>query len=133
MTYEERRTVVRDEEPAVDAGGRRVVYDDRVVSSRPSGAEILSRVVIFIFALIQLIIALRIVFLAIDARQGNAIVATILDLSRPLVAPFEGILNTNALSTSGSTLDTTAIVALIGWTILEVVILAFVRIMRREP
>ncbi len=133
MTYEERRTVVRDEEPAVDAGGRRVVYDDRIATSRPSGAEILTRLVIFIFAVIQVIIALRIVFLAIDARQGNVIVATILDLSRPLVAPFEGMLNTNALSTSGSTLDTTAIIALIGWTILEVIVLAFVRILRREP
>ena len=133
MTYEERRTVVRDEEPAAGAGGRRVVYDDRVASSRLGGADILSRVVIFIFAMIQLVIALRIFFLAIDARQGNAIVATILDLSRPLVAPFEGMLNTNALSTSGSTLDTTAVLALIGWTILEVMVLSFVRILRRQP
>jgi hypothetical protein len=133
MTYEERRTVVRDDEPAVDAGGRHVVYEDRVATARPSGATVLSRVVIFIFGLIQLVIALRIVFLAIGAREGNPIVATVLDLSRPLVAPFEGILNTNALATSGSTFDTTAVVALIGWTILEIVVLAFVRILRREP
>ncbi len=132
MTYEERRTVIHDEEPVAPAG-RRTVYDDRVVTARPSGAEVLSRIVIFVFGLIQLIIALRILFLAIGAREGNAIVATILDLSRPLVAPFEGILNTNALSTSGSTFDTTAVVALIGWTVLEVVVLAFVRILRREP
>ena len=37
-----------------------------------------------------------------------------------------GILRTNALSAGGSTLDVAAIVALIGWTILELVVLAIV-------
>lgn len=131
MTYEEhRRTVVHDD--GVDHD-HRVGYEDRVTSTRPSGAELASRVVIFVFGVIQLIIALRIFLLAIGAQEGNSIVRLILDLSRPLVAPFEGILRTDALHSAGATFDTTALVALVGWTILEVILLALVRIFRREP
>jgi hypothetical protein len=46
------------------------------------------------------------------------------------VAPFEGILRTNALTAGGSVLDVAAILALIGWTLLEMVVLAVVRIAR---
>lgn len=132
MTYEEhRRTVVHDDGPAYD--DHRVGYEDRVTTSRPSGAELASRVVIFVFGVIQLIIALRIFLLAIGAQEGNSIVRLILDLSQPLVAPFEGILRTDALHSAGATFDTTALVALVGWTILEVIVIALVRIFRREP
>ena len=151
MTYEERRTtVVRDSDPVpptsthahdvehvehVDHVDDRVA-DERVVASsevsrvRPSGATVIARLVAMIFGIIQLIIGLRIVFLALNAREGNALVAGILDLSRPLVAPFEGIFQTNALQAGGSVLDVAAIVALIGWTILELVILGFIRVPR---
>ena len=57
----------------------------------------------------------------------------ILDVSQVFVAPFEGILRTDALRASGSILDVSAVVALIGWTILEIVVIAAVRIFRREP
>lgn len=131
MTYEQhRRTVVHDDGALDD---HRVGYEDRVTTSRPSGAELLSRVVVFIFGVIQLIIALRIFLLAIGAQEGNSIVRLVLDLSRPLVGPFEGILRTDALRSAGATFDTTALVALIGWTVLEVIVLALVRIFRREP
>jgi len=50
---------------------------------RPSGGEFARRVVIRIFGLIQIVIALRIVFLLVNAREGNSIVKGILDL--PLV------------------------------------------------
>ena len=83
-----------------------------------------------LFGLVQLVIGLRILLLLLDAREGNALVAAILDLSRPLVAPFEGILRTNALESGGSVLDLAAVVALVGWTIVELVILAILRIGR---
>ena len=62
--------------------------------------------------------------------MGPGLLETILDLSRPLVAPFEGILRTNALESGGSVLDLAAVVALVGWTIVELVILAVLRIGR---
>ena len=49
------------------------------------------------------------------------------------MAPFEGMLNTNALQSGGSVLDVAAILALIGWTLLEALILAAVGVFRREP
>lgn len=136
MTYDERRTTIaRDTpDPAVypvrSAARTEVVDESRSVSTRPRGSTVVARVVAILFGIVQILIGLRIVLLAIDARQGNAIVSGILNLSQPLVAPFEGILRTNALQSGGAVLDLAAVVALVGWTILELVVLALLRVGR---
>ena len=136
MTYEEQRTtMVRDADPVAatptPVPSSRYVDETRVTRERPpSGSTLASRVVILIFGLIQILIGLRIVLLLLDAREGNALVRAILDISQVFVAPFEGILRTNALTAGGSVLDVAAILALIGWTLLEMVVLAIVRIAR---
>jgi hypothetical protein len=99
----------------------------------PSSAEIIRRVVVLLFGLIQIVIGARIVLLLLNARETNGIVKGILDISQVFVAPFDGILNTNALHASGSTLDIAAIVAFVGWTVLELIVIAAVAIFRREP
>ena len=119
------------------------VYQDRTVSGgtvvsetvrrSPSGAETARRVIVFLFGLIQALLAIRIVLLLADANQGNSLVKFIYDLSAVFVAPFEGILHTNAIRAGVSILDIAALVALVGWTILEVLIIAGIGIMRREP
>ena len=117
------------------------VQEDRVVTETPTstsrgavgGGQIARRVTILIFGLIQIVIGLRIVLLLLDARTGNALVSAILDISQIFVAPFEGILKTDALHAAGSTLDVAAVVALVGWTILELIVLWVVGIFRREP
>jgi hypothetical protein len=86
-----------------------------------------------VFGLVQVVIGLRFVLLLLDAREGNALVSGILNISQLFVAPFEGILRTDALEASGSILDITAIVAFVGWTILELIVLWAVGIFRREP
>jgi len=106
---------------------------DRATTTKPSGNETARRIVIFVFGIVQAVILLRIVFLMLDARESNGLVSGILDLSQVFVAPFEGILHTNALTSGGSTLDIAAIVALIGWTILEFLVIAAIGIFRREP
>ena len=68
-----------------------------------------------------------------DAREGNDLVSFILNASQIFVAPFEGILRTEALTAAGSVFDLAAVLALIGWTILEAIILAAVGVFRREP
>jgi hypothetical protein len=83
--------------------------------------------------LIQLVIGLRIILLLLNAREGNAIVSGILDLSQVFVAPFSGILGSDALRSGGAVLDIAALVALVGWTILELIVLAIVSTLRREP
>jgi len=131
MTYEER--VVRDEEPGtvVDRGRSGVV--ERRVTRSPSGGEVAGRIVMFVFGIIQVLIILRIVLLLLNAREGNDLVQFILNSSQLFVAPFEGMLNTNALKSGGSVLDIAAILALVGWTVLEALILAAVGVFRREP
>lgn len=101
-------------------------------TSGPSGGEFARRVVVFLFGIVQALIVLRIVLLVLDAREGNGLVSGILNVSQVFVAPFDGILHTNALQTGGSILDIAAIVALIGWTILEFVVIAGIGIFRRE-
>jgi hypothetical protein len=136
MTYEER--VVREEDPAVVAtpagtyerGGSAVV--ERRVTTSPSGGELAGRVVVLLFGIVQVFIILRIVLLLLNAREGNDLVSFILNTSQIFVAPFEGMLNTNNLSSNGSVLDIAAILALVGWTVLEALILAAVGVFRRE-
>jgi hypothetical protein len=103
------------------------------VRHSPSGAEVARRWVVWVFAIIQALIAIRIVLLLVDANQDNGLVQFIYNLSGLFVGPFEGVLNTNAVSSGASVLDIAALVALVGWTILEVLIIAGIGIMRREP
>lgn len=133
MTYQERHTteVVPSDTTVTTRNIRtRVVREDRVATASPSASTLASRVVIAGFTVIQIVIGLRIALLLADAREANGLVAAILALSQPLVAPFEGVLRTNALEAGGAVLDVAAIVALVGWTLLELVILAFLRVGR---
>jgi hypothetical protein len=105
----------------------------QITRSGPGSSEMIRRVIVFVFGLIQLVIGLRIVLLLLDARTGNALVSGILDVSKVFVGPFEGILKTNALTSGGSTLDVAAVVAFVGWTIVELIVIWGVGIFRREP
>ena len=69
----------------------------------------------------------------LDAREANGLVSGILNISQVFVAPFDGILRTNNLHASGSIFDLTAIVAFVGWTIVEMLVLWAIGIFRREP
>ena len=76
---------------------------------------------------------IRIVLLLAWANQANELVRFIYDTSAFFIGPFEGILHTNAISAGHSVLDISALVALIGWTILEFLAIALIGIGRREP
>jgi hypothetical protein len=139
MTVQRQVVTRTDQEPYVDPAtvpATPVTRTSSVVETAnvsPSGGEMTRRVVVLIFGLIQLLIGLRIVLLLLDAREGNDLVSFILNTSQLFVAPFVGIFNTDALHASGSILDIAAIAALVGWSILEVVILWAVNLFRREP
>jgi hypothetical protein len=103
------------------------------VRRSPSGGEVARRTVVFLFGIIQSFIVVRIVLLLADANQVNQLVRFIYDTSALFVGPFEGILHTNAVRAGASVLDIAAIVAIVGWTILEVLVIAGIGIARREP
>jgi len=103
----------------------------QVSTTDPGRSEMTRRVVLLVFGLIQIVIGLRFILLLLDAREANGLVSGILNVSQVFVAPFDGILRTDALHANGSLLDVTAVVALVGWTILELIIMWAVGIFRR--
>ncbi len=127
------RTVVTQE--PTPGGGQGTVQTDsrRIIRAGPGASETTRRVVVLLFGLIQIVIGARIVLLVLDAREANGLVSGILNISQLFVAPFDGILRTNYLHSAGSVLDITAIVAFVGWTILELIVIWAVGIFRREP
>lgn len=102
----------------------------RRVTYRSSPAATIERWIAFIFGLIELLIVARIVLLLVAARESNAIVSLIYNLSDIFVAPFRGILRINDLQSGATALDVAAIVALIGWFVIELIVLGLVRLFR---
>ena len=127
---EEQRVVRRTTIPPQYPVEQDVVTVER--TRRSDGADVVRRMVVFVFGVIQVLLLLRIVGLLIDANRNNAIVSWIYDTTAILVAPFEGIIRTDTLNAGASVLDVTAIVALIGWTIVEALVLAAIGIFRRQ-
>jgi hypothetical protein len=127
------RTVVTGG-PTVAAGHETVQTESsRITRTGPAGSEMARRIIVLIFGLIQIVIVARIALLVLDAREANGLVSGILNLSQLFVAPFEGILRTDNLHSAGSILDLAAVVALVGWSILEMIVLWVAGIFRREP
>ena len=136
MTIQDQQTVVSTDAQDPTAEGHPVT-SSTVSTSRttatPSGSEMSRRVIVLVFGLIQIAIGARFVLLLLDAREANGLVSGVLNFSQLFVAPFDGILRTDFLHSAGSVLDVTAIVAFVGWTILELIVIWAVGIFRREP
>lgn len=143
MTYDrvdrtvvtEGTTPVTSDEAAPAPAVHETVRTDssRITRSGPGASEQIRRIVVLVFGLIQIVIGARFVLLLLDAREANGLVSGILNFSQLFVGPFEGILRTDYLRADGSVLDITAIVAFVGWTIIEVIVLWVIGIFRRQP
>jgi hypothetical protein len=100
----------------------------------PGGVAIASRVVTFAFGVLQVLLILRIILLLLVANPGNDIVDLVFGITQPFVEPFVGMFSLNRVEADqGSVLDVAAVVALIGWTLVEALILAALRIFSRRP
>ena len=139
MTFEQRTVRQTTADPSVrdrttvtsdPVGTSEVVNRTTIVS--PSGGELVRRAVLLVFGIIQILIGLRIVLLLLNAREGNDLVMLILNTSQVFVAPFIGIFNSDALHAGGSILDIAAIAALVGWTVLEWIVLWATNLFKRE-
>ncbi|HSK51202.1 MAG TPA: YggT family protein [Clostridia bacterium] len=116
----------------VEAESRRVT--ERYVERGPGPASVAARVVVLLFGILQALLILRIILLLLIANPGNDIVAFILSATDPFVEPFRGMFALDRVTgDQGSQLDVAAIVALIGWTLIEALILAALRIFSRRP
>ena len=116
----------------VAAAQERVLTSTTTTTSPVGRPELGRRIVVLVFGLIQVVIGARIVLLLLDAREANGLVSGILNLSQLFVAPFEGILRTDALHAGGSTFDVAAVLAIVGWTVLELIVIWAIGIFRRQ-
>ena len=120
MVTEPRSTAVRTTERAYVPAG-------------PGGAAVVSRFVRFLFGVLQVALILRIILLLLVANVGNDVVQLILNVTDPFVEPFRGMFQIDRVTADqGSKLDIAAIVALIGWSLVELLILALVRVFDRR-
>lgn len=116
---ERERTYVRD-----------VVPPGRVVVDRgPSAAEMLRRIVILAFGILQSLLVIRVILLLLIANPGNEVVSFVLAVTDPFVEPFRGMFQLDRVTAeSGSMLDVAALVALLAWTLIEALVLAVVNL-----
>ena len=134
MAIDQVDRTVATQEPIATVGQQTVRTESRhVATTGPGASEMSRRIIVLVFGLIQIAIGARIVLLLLDAREANGLVAGVLNVSQLFVAPFDGILRTGSLKAAGSVLDVTAIVAFVGITIIELIVLWAVGVFRREP
>lgn len=99
------------------------------VAAAPGPLYYIRRIVALLFGILEVLLILRIVLLALAANSGNALVSFVYNVTEPFVAPFRGIFNFNQVSPGGnSTLDVAALVALVGWVLIEILVLAILRL-----
>jgi uncharacterized protein YggT (Ycf19 family) len=70
--------------------------------------------------------------LLLVANPGNAIVDFVYSVTEPFVAPFRGIFQFDQVVAGDATLDIGAVVALIGWLLIYLLIMAILRLGDRE-
>jgi len=86
-----------------------------------------------LFGILQGLLILRIILLLLIANPGNDVVALILGITDPFVEPFRGMFALDRVTAdSGSRLDIAAIVALIGWTLVEALVIALLSLGARR-
>lgn len=123
----ERERVVERPDPVAPASSNvNVAGGGRgYVATGPGPLYYARRVVSLLFGILAVLIALRIVLLLLVANQTNGLVDFIYNVTEPFVAPFRGIFNFDLVSPGGgSTLDIGALVALIGWALIYLLIMA---------
>jgi uncharacterized protein YggT (Ycf19 family) len=85
--------------------------------------------VTLIFGILQALLVIRVLLLLLVANNDNGIVSGILAITDPFVEPFRGMFRLDHVSSrAGSVLDIAALVALVGWTLVEALIVAVLRL-----
>ena len=117
----------RDQRAPAGGGQVNVNAEGRgaAVATSPGPLAYARRVVSLLFGILAVLIVLRILLLLLVANETNAIVDAIYAITEPFVAPFRGVFNFDVVSPGGaSVLDIAAVVALIGWLLIYLLIVA---------
>ena len=103
------------------------------VAASPGPLYYARRVVSLLFGILVVLLALRIILLLLVANAGNSIVDFVYDVTEPFVAPFRGIFQIDVVTAGQSQLDVGAVVALVGWLLIYILIIAILRLGDRTP
>ncbi len=135
QTYVERERPVADPTPAQPAGSQVNLNSGQAADVEPGGAGPLyyvRRVLSLLFGVLAVLLGLRILMLLLVANQQNAIVDFVYGATEPFVAPFRGIFQFNEVRAGDATLDIAALVALIGWLLVYLLLMAVLRLGDRD-
>lgn len=142
-TYVERETpvdpgYVPPAQPAASQvnvnAGPAPAYAEPVAVTGPGPLDTVRRVVTLLFGILAVLIGLRILLLLLVANQSNSIVDFVYNVTEPFVAPFRGIFAFDAVTPGGgSVFDVAALVALIGWLLIYLLLMAILRLGDRRP
>jgi uncharacterized protein YggT (Ycf19 family) len=120
--------------PATTPPAARPVAAPPPAPRRRTWPRTLIRLVTFLFGLLQALLILRIVLLLLIANPDNEIVSAILTITDPFVEPFRGMFQLDEITGDrGSILDVAGVVALIFWTLVEMLVVALLRLFDRQP
>lgn len=120
--------------PVQPAGAQVNVNSDRGggggnVATTPGPLYYARRVVSLLFGILAVLLLLRILLLLLVANQTNPIVDFVYAVTEPFVAPFRGIFNFETVTPGGgSILDIAALVALLGWFLIYLLIMAILNL-----
>jgi hypothetical protein len=91
------------------------------------------RILSLLFGILAVLIGLRILLLLLVANQTNAIVEFVYGITEPFVAPFRGIFAIDQVTPGGgSVFDVGALVALVGWLLIYLLLMAILRLGDRD-
>ena len=103
------------------------------VTTTPGPLYYARRVVSLLFGILVVLLALRIFLLLFGANAGNAIVDFIYGVTEPFVAPFRGVFAIDVVTPVGSSVfDVAAVVALVGWSLIWLLIMAILSLADRN-
>ena len=114
--------------PVRPMGADRIVTERQTVRTTPSAIEMTRRIVGLLFGILQALLLIRLVLLLLVANRENDVVQFILGVTAPFVNPFRDMFALNQIGSSGSVLDIAAIVALIAWTLVELLVFAILNL-----
>ncbi len=122
--------------PAAPRGGEQVNVNTggtaRTYTRELSPLAYARRIIGLLFGILLALLAIRILLLALGANEGNALVDGMYGLTEPFVAPFRGVFSIDEVRPVGrSVIDVAAIVAVVGWSLIALLILAILRLPER--
>ena len=140
QTYVERERPVADPyppAPPAQPAGSQVNLNSAegryVEPAGPGPLYYVRRVLSLLFGILAVLIGLRILLLLFVANEQNAIVDFIYDVTEPFVAPFRGIFAIDQVTPGGgSVFDVAAVVALVGWLLIYLLLMAILRLGDRD-